>query len=194
MPALTSTEHTARITWLGRVADSTADLRSASLQDTALTFAGMPGEFHGGETRPACSRVAALYPRGTVIANTRQLSIVSTEELAQIAQDMGLEALDPRWIGASMVVEGIADFSHLPPSSRLQGPDGASMVVDMQNRPCLLPAKVIEAECPGKGRAFKRAAEGRRGVTAWVEREGRLALGDTVRLFIPDQRAWALQG
>ncbi len=194
MPAIIATDYSARITWLGCVADSEADLRSDPVQEAALTFAGVPGEFHGGVTRPACSRVAALYSRGTVIANTRQLSIVSAEDLAQIAQDMGLDALDPRWIGASMVIEGIADFSHVPPSSRLQGPDGASMVVDMQNRPCHLPAKVIEGERPGKGRAFKRAAKGRRGVTAWVECEGRLALGDTLRLFIPDQRSWAPQG
>ncbi len=191
MPALIPTNHTARIMWLGCVADSAADLRSTPLQEAALTFAGVPGEFHGGETRPACSRVAALYKRGTEIANTRQVSILSAEELAQIAQAMGLEALDPRWLGASMVIEGIADFSHVPPSSRLQGPDGASMVIDMQNRPCHLPAKVIEAERPGIGRTFKNAATGRRGVTAWVEREGRIALGDTLRLFIPDQRGWA---
>ncbi|WP_113911984.1 MOSC domain-containing protein [Roseovarius dicentrarchi] len=190
MPAIIPTEHTARITWLGCVANSEADLRSVPMQDAALTFAGVPGEFHGGETRPSCSRVAALYQRGTVIANTRQISIVSAEELALIAQAMGTDALDPSWLGASMVVEGIADFSHVPPSSRLQAPDGAAMVVDMQNRPCHLPAKVIDAERPGMGRAFKQAAEGRRGVTAWVEREGRVAVGDTLRLFIPDQRGW----
>jgi len=35
------------------------------------------------------------------------------------------------------------------------------------------------------------AAKGRRGVTAWVEREGRLAVGDALRLHIPDQPAWS---
>ena len=67
----------------------------------------------------------------------------------------------------------------------------ALLVVDMQNRPCQLPAKVIEDHLPGIGKKFKRAAEGRRGVTAWVERPGELALGDTLTLFIPDQRGWA---
>ncbi|MEM6942014.1 MAG: hypothetical protein AAF509_18060 [Pseudomonadota bacterium] len=33
-------------------------------------------------------------------------------------------------------------------------------------------------------------AEGRRGVTAWVEREGMLRVGDTLRLHVPGQRAW----
>ncbi len=35
-----------------------------------------------------------------------------------------------------------------------------------------------------------KSATGRRGVTAWVEREGALVLGDHLRLHIPDQPAW----
>lgn len=66
-----------------------------------------------------------------------------------------------------------------------------TLVVDMENRPCHLPAKVIEAHAPGFGAKFKRAALGRRGVTAWVEREGRLALGQMLRLHIPDQPVWS---
>jgi hypothetical protein len=34
-------------------------------------------------------------------------------------------------------------------------------------------------------------AEGRRGVTAWVERVGVLRVGDRLRLHVPDQRPWA---
>ena len=104
---------------------------------------------------------------------------------------MGLASLDPALVGATMVISGLADFSHLPPSSRLQGDSGATVVVDMQNRPCTLPGPVIEAVHPGFGRAFKPAAAGRRGVTAWVEREGTFRIGERVRLHVPDQRAWA---
>ena len=120
----------------------------------------------------------------------RQFSVLSAEEIAEIAERMGTEALDPSWLGATLVLEGLPDFSHLPPSSRLQGPDGVTLVVDMQNRPCQLPAKVIEDHLPGIGKKFKGAADGRRGVTAWVEREGVLRLGDVMRLHVPDQRAW----
>ena len=38
------------------------------------------------------------------------------------------------------------------------------------------------------------AAEGRRGVTAWVERPGDIRVGDSLTLFLPDQRAWAPKG
>ena len=60
----------------------------------------------------------------------------------------------------------------------------------MENRPCVLPAREIEQDSPGHGPKFKAAAKDRRGVTAWIEREGVLKLGDELRLFIPDQPAW----
>ncbi|HKK85364.1 MAG TPA: sulfurase, partial [Roseovarius sp.] len=86
--------------------------------------------------------------------------------------------------------DGIPDFTHVPPSSRLQTEAGTTLVVDMENRPCHLPAKVIDEDAPGFGKAFKSASQGRRGVTAWVEREGGLRLGDVMRLHIPDQPVW----
>ena len=190
MPALIPTAFTARIAWLGRVPDRDASLRSEPLKEVAVGFAGFEGEAHGGLTRPSCSRVARLHPRGTEIRNARQIALVSAEEMAEVAARMGLDALDPAWSGASIVVEGLPDFSRLPPSARLQAPDGATLVVDMENRPCHLPARVIDEDAPGAGRAFKAAAKGRRGVTAWVEREGRLRLGDVLTLHIPDQRPW----
>lgn len=190
MPALKPTDISGVVVWIGHVPDRDASLRSDARPEAMLTFAGISGEVHGGLTRPSCSRVVSQYPKGTEIRNVRQLSVVSEEELAAIAADCGLASLDPALVGASLVIRGIPDFTHLPPSSRLQLPSGATLVVDMENRPCHLPAKVINAEHPGAGDAFKVAAKGRRGVTAWVEREGPMQLGDTVRLHVPDQRAW----
>lgn len=191
MPALVPTDFTGRITWLGRVPHRDAKpIEGQALTEMPLGFGGMAGEVHAGVTRPSCSRVTSQHPRGTEIANTRQLSLLGAEELDAIAAELGLEALDPAWLGASVVIAGLPDFSHLPPSARLQGPDGATLVVDMQNRPCQFPAMTIEAARPGHGKAFKAAAEGRRGVTAWVERPGTLRPGDALRLHLPDQRGW----
>jgi MOSC domain-containing protein YiiM len=191
MPALMPTDFAARITWIGRVVDRETTLRSSPLSEVFAAFAGVEGEEHAGLTRPSCSRVSAQHPRNTTIRNVRQFSVVSAEDLAEIALNMGVEAVDPGWIGASLVIDGIPDFTHAPPSSRLQGPDGVTLVIDMENRPCHLPAKVIDEDAPGKGRAFRTAAQGRRGVTAWVEREGWLRLGDVLRLHVPDQPVWA---
>lgn len=190
MPALKPTDFTARIVWLGANPDRSAGLPSRSLDSMALGFGGYAGETHAGLTRPSCSRVTSQHQRGTEIRNVRQLTVLSVEELAATAADMGVEALDPALVGASLVIEGIPDFTHVPPSSRLQGPDGVTLVIDMENRPCHLPAKPIDAEGPGHGKAFKAAAQGRRGVTAWVEREGVLSVGDELRLHIPDQPVW----
>ncbi|EBA13318.1 MOSC domain-containing protein [Roseobacter sp. CCS2] len=191
MPALLPTDITGEIVWIGHVPDRDTSLQSEPTQDAQLTYEGIPGEAHGGLTRPACVRVRSQYPKDTEIRNVRQLSVMSAEELAEVAAECGLDAFDPRHIGASLVISGIPDFTHLPPSSRLQFPDGSSIVVDMENRPCHLPAKPINADHPGAGDKFKAAAKGKRGVTAWVECEGHIHVGDSVRLHIPDQRAWA---
>jgi hypothetical protein len=191
MPALKATGLEAHVTWLGRVLDRDAQRASAAVPSLHLTFAGPEGEAHGGLTRPSCSRLMGLYPRGTVIRNTRQLSVLSAEDLAEIAAEMGLRTLDPALLGASLVVRGLPDFTHVPPGSRLLADSGACLTVDMENRPCTLPARPIEGAHPGFGARFKAAAKGRRGVTAWVESEGALALGNRLRLFIPDQPAWS---
>lgn len=190
MPALKPTSIVGKVQWLGVVPARDLALASRPRDSLKLTFSGPEGEDHGGLTRPSCSRVRAQYAVNTEIRNTRQLSIVSAEDLAEIAAKMGLDDFDPAWIGATMVVSGIPDLTHLPPSSRLQIAEGATVTVDMENRPCTLPIEVIEADAPGHGRAFKAAAGGKRGVTAWVEREGVIRIGDPVRLHIPDQRAW----
>ena len=191
MPALVPTDHYCEIVYLGAVADREVSITSAPLQEVFAGFGGVEGECHGGATRASCSRVLSQYPRGTEIRNVRQFSIVSEEELALAATEVGLDAIVPEWLGTSIMVRGIADFTFLPPSSRLQAESGATLVVDMENRPCIYPGKeAVEPMHPGKGKLIKPALNDRRGVTAWVEREGTLRLGEKLRLHVPDQRGW----
>lgn len=191
MPALKATDFTATITWLGCVVNRAEALPSHGMDALELGFDGPVGESHAGLTRLSCSRVMGLYPRNTPIRNTRQLSILSAEELEQIALDMALDTLDPALLGANMILRGIPDFSRIPPSSRLLAASGACLTIDMENRPCTLPARPIEDRHQGFGASFKPAAKARRGVTAWVEAEGRVAIGDDLRLFVPDQPGWS---
>lgn len=192
MPALKPTDYFATITWVGMVPTQPDDIRSASASELSLTFDGPQGEAHAGRTRPSCVRVKSQHPEGTEIANVRQLTVLSAEEIAEIAVDCGMDDLDPIYLGATLVIEGIADFTHVPPSSRLQAENGTCIVIDMENRPCNLPAREIEKDQPGRGKPFKQAATGKRGVTAWVERPGVLRIGDQLRLHIPDQRPWKM--
>ncbi|MDF2233284.1 sulfurase [Albimonas sp. CAU 1670] len=193
MPILTPTDFTAEIVYLGIVPDREAGLVSTPLERVDVEWEGFAGECHGGLTRPSCSRVTSQYPRkGTEIRNVRQLSILSDEELAGIAADIGLERLPPQWVGANLVLKGIEGFTDVPPSSRLIAEGGVSLTVDMENAPCQLPARVIEDLAPGHGKRFKAAALHRRGVTGWVERPGALALGERMRLHVPPpvKRRW----
>ncbi len=190
MPALEPLDQLGQITWIGVTEDRSATLRSVPLQSANLGFDGLQGEDHGDLTRASCARVRDLYPVGTEIRNARQLSVVSEEELETTAEAMGVARLDPADIGASIVVRGISDFTFLPPSSRLQAPSGATITVDMENRPCHLPASPIDESHPGHGKRYKTAAKDRRGIVAWVERPGLISVGDTLRLFVPAQRPW----
>lgn len=190
MAILSPTCLAGRVAWLGLVRHRAASLRAAAVGRVEARFDGFEGESHSGPLRPACSRVTALHPKGTPIRNSRQVTILSREELAATAAAMGLPAVAPEWVGANLVLEGLPDLTLLPPSSRLQFGSGATLVVDMENAPCQFPAHEIEAEHPGRGAGYIRAARRRRGVTAWVEREGAIVLGDLGRLFVPPVRPY----
>lgn len=194
MPALERTEFTARITFLGLNPDRADSLRNVAVDQVQVGFDGFAGESRGGLTRLSCARVIDLYPRGSEIKNTRQITILSAEQLGMIAQNMDLATLDPCLIGVGLVLEGIPDFSHIPPGSRLQAKNGTTLTIDLENRPCHLPAPVINQDQPGKGAGFKAAAKNLRGVSAWVERPGTLMLGDEMALFVPTQPAWQPKG
>ena len=110
MPALVPTDHHAEIVWTGSVPGE-ASIRSEPRDSLTLTFDGVVEEGrHAGRNRPSCSRVTSQHPKGTEIANVRQLCIVSGEEMDAIAAELGLEALEPEWMGATSVRRGIADF------------------------------------------------------------------------------------
>jgi MOSC domain-containing protein YiiM len=174
------------------VADSDVSIAAEPTTDVEVTWDGFTGDCHSGLNRPSCVRVRAIYPKeATEIRNTRQISILSVEELAVVATRLDIPEVKPEWVGASMVVSGIPDFTLIPPSSRLVFENGTVLVVDMENAPCRYPADLIEAAHPGHGRAFPKVAVNKRGITAWVEHPGRIALGDSFRLFIPPQRIYA---
>ena len=190
MAELRPTDFIATVTWLGRVPKKRTNIRSEPIEQAFVSYAGIEDDFHSGLTRASCVRVTAQHPKGTEIRNTRQLSILSVEELDAIARVIGIEAMDPTTLGASIILKGIPDFTYVPPGSRLQTESGTTIVIDVENGPCNFPAREIEKDMPGHGTAFKTAARGKRGVTAWVEREGMIAIGDTLRLHVPDQPKW----
>jgi hypothetical protein len=156
-----------------------------------LLFSGPEGDCHAGLTRASDSRTLPVYPRDTDIRNVRQMTIVSVEEMQDVALAMKLDAIDPSWLGANLLTRGIPDLTLLPPSTRLQFPSGATLVVDMENLPCSQVGQVISKVHPAEGPEFVKAARNKRGVTAWVEREGEVVPGDTITVWLPPQRLYA---
>lgn len=167
--------------------DSTTSIVSEVIDRVNLSYEGIPDDTHSGLTRAACTRFPYLYKKGVEIRNTRQLSIISSEELAEIAAGLELDVLPAGWLGANIELSGIPSLTLLPPSSRLVFSSKATIVVDIENRPCVYPAKIIDSYYPGKGKKFIKTAKNKRGITAWVEREGLIEPGDSVEVFVPDQ-------
>ncbi len=171
--------------------DRDTGLEKQAVPELRLLFSGIEGDCHGGLTRKSDSRMLKQFKRGTPVRNSRQLSVLSMEELAEVADRMGIPAVQPEWVGANLVTRGIPDLTLLPPSSRLQFTSGAMIVVDIENHPCRYPADIIQRHNPEQKMGFVKAAMHKRGVVGWVEAEGAVRLGDTITVWIPPQRIYS---
>ncbi len=172
-------------------ATDSASLCSVPVPVLEVDFGGVRGDRHYGVSRPSTSRQARFYPRGTLIRNRRQVSLVSTEELDQVAERLEVPQIRPEWLGANVLVKGLPQFSALPIGTRLLFPGGAGLVCEGGNQPCRLPAQVLQRQYPNSAALtrFIRAAFGRRGIVASVERPGVIAAGVHVRAFLPAAHA-----
>jgi hypothetical protein len=172
---------------------SATDLTSVAVDDLMLELAGVAGDRHYGFTRKAGAR-EPWYPRGTEIRSGRQVSIVSVEELAEVARRMELPALPAEWIGANLTLAGVPDLSHLPPGTRLFFEGDASLVVEGINAPCRDAGRSIVRHTGGRKEfelMFPKVARDLRGVVASVERAGIVRRGGDVQVRIPEQRPYA---
>jgi hypothetical protein len=129
-----------------------------------LTLDGIEGDAHAGRSQKTGVREPA-FRRGTMVANTRQLSLVSVEELADIASRLGIEYIDPTWLAANIATEGAGPITQLPPGTLLRASSGATIYIAELNSPCRAAARLIAQHVAYAGdAAFVRHAKGRRGV------------------------------
>lgn len=171
------------------LATETDSLVSTRVNTLELDFGGCVGDRHFGLTRFSGSRDAHYYPPGTEIWNRRQVTLVAVEELAHIAQTLGVPEVKPEWLGANAATEGLPRLSSLPPGSRLLLPSGAGLICEGVNQPCRQPAAVIASHYPDSPsifRDFVRNARGWRGIIASVERPGILRAGDRILIVEPE--------
>jgi len=164
-------------------------VESVAVPSLRFDFEGPAGDRHFGFTRSSTSR-EPWYPRGTEISNTRQVSILSTEELAEVAARMDLAELKPEWIGATIVIDSIHRLSFLPLGTRLFFEGDASLVVMEQNGPCRIAGATIARHFPDRPELeleFPKVARGMRGLVGAVERPGVVKSGTTVDIRVPEQ-------
>ena len=144
-----------------------------------LDWGGPVGDRHHGITMKSDTRQKWLYPRGTEIANYRQLSIVSAEELAEVATTLGLGQLEPGLIADNLYLSGVPTLTALAPMTRLVFSGGPVVLLGGENDPCTIAGKLIGDVHGTKPSAFPKAAMHKRGVVGWVERPGEIRPGDT---------------
>lgn len=157
-------------------------------------FGGFEGDQHAGITRKSDSRTP-FYPRDTEIRNARQVSIVSIEDLERIAEAMGLPEVRAEWLGANVLTRDIPNLSFLPPGTRLFFENGATLIVQAQNRPCKKAGKAIEEASGKEGleELFPKIAQRLRGVVACVEKPGVIQQGETIQVEVPVQTEYRLE-
>lgn len=161
-------------------------LVTARQPQVIANFSGLEGDKHSGFTRPSDGRTP-YYPRGTGIRNDRQVSIVSVEELDQVASTLGLPEILPEWLGANLLLSHIPSLTQLPARTRLVFSHGVVLSITGENLPCTGPGKVLEKhyDRPGLAAQFPQAAMQRRGLVAVVEKPGILWPGEQVEVERP---------
>jgi hypothetical protein len=170
------------------------NLVTRDMPEVKVAFEGFVGDRHAGLMRPADVRTP-WFPRGTPVRNTRQVSLVSTEELELIAAALGLPQVLAAWLGANLELAGVPRLTQLPPGTRLFFPEDATLVMEGENEPCRQAGRAIEAHHPGQtglASRFVKAAHHRRGLVGWVERPGVIRPGDKVKVMLPPTVTYSL--
>lgn len=123
------------------------------------------------------------FRKGTHIANMRQFSAISVEELAEISRSMlGNDGLPAVHLEPNIVVSGIDGFSQLEVGTLLSfGPKrSAILAVWDENGPCPLPNDNIRRAFPEAAGVFSSIARHRRGIVGVVYCGGPIKVGDPV--------------
>ncbi|WP_235848473.1 MOSC domain-containing protein [Litchfieldia alkalitelluris] len=170
------------------IADQPESFVTRRLEEIELEFGGMRGDRHFGITAKSDVR-QPMYKKGTEILNRRQLTMVSEEQLAIIAEELGVEKVLPEWLGANMLLSGFEELTTLPIGSRILFPDGTGLICMGENKPCIHPGQMIQVNYPSLPKLdtrFVKAGYKRRGIVCAVERPGMIRVNEEVRILIND--------
>src|SRR5690606_34555362 len=121
--------------------------------------------------------------------NERQLSIVAPDELATVAERMGIKGIAPEWIGANLLIEGVPRLSMLPSGTMMFFKNGVTLKIDGQNAPCRVAGRALAeragmADIEAGSLLFPKVARRLRGLVAWVEKPGVVEAGEEVSVRV----------
>ncbi|WP_373889961.1 MOSC domain-containing protein [Neobacillus cucumis] len=170
------------------IADLPETFVTRRIPETVFEFGGIRGDRHFGVTSKADTR-QPMYPRGTEILNRRQITVVSEEELEQIAKELEVETVLPEWLGANLLVKGYPELTKLTQGSRILFPSGTGLICMGENMPCIFPGEEIQKHYEGHEKLaarFVKAGYKRRGIVCAVERPGIVHENDEVQILIND--------
>lgn len=165
---------------------------------------GVRGDRHAG-TRLIDVREKELlafgFSKGTEIANHREFSAISAEELTEISGRISLPSAIPfGLLGENLVLSGIPKITQLPVGTMLFFQKNnatkrtAVLVVWGENMPCVAPGEAIAKEfpaIPNLAALFPKAALGLRGVVGSIYCSGNIHKGDAVIVKVPMQKTYA---
>jgi MOSC domain-containing protein YiiM len=119
--------------------------------------------------------------------NHRQWSAVSTEEVAELCADMGIDPpFLPGAMGENLRLSGLR-LAEIPAGSVLEFDSGARLLVSGKNDPCVNAAlELSQTYGPDVGRYFVKRAFGRRGILGTVLETGPIRPGDKARILLPE--------
>ena len=177
--------------WHGICSDRTA-FAGRAVDELIVDFAGVVGDRHYGGTRPASS-FEPWHKRAAPIRNGRQLTIVSSDELAEVAAAMGVAEIRPEWIAANLAMSGVPRLTMLPAGTRLIIDDGPVLLIEGENDPCRMAGRSIGEHYADKSDLdllFPIHAQHQLGVIASVESPVTIEVGAMVQVRIPAQRLY----
>lgn len=164
---------------------------------------GIVGDKHAG-VRLADIRESAFlsfgFSKGTEIANHRQFSAVSVEELEDISTHLHLPKPIPHGcLGENLVLSGIPKLSRLPVGTMLffrkdrEEKRTAVLIVWAENMPCIGPGEEIQnyfPKIPRIAELFSKISHGKRGIVGSIYSSGNIRTGDTVLGVLPERKEY----
>lgn len=164
---------------------------SRPVDSVAFTYEGMTGDKYYGSVLLGRTHHPELSSGKVLLRNTRQVSIMSEDELEELATELGIAEVRAEWMSANLLISGIPKLSKLPVGTRFYFSGGLTLVNECQNFPCKTTARIVQEQYPNQSgieAVFIKTAFDRRGLVTWVEYPGILRVGASCEIRLPP--AW----